>query len=71
MGFRNWLAKNLAGAGGYGIALGNEVVTNGIALGRLLIVSGRERMKCKPADTSNEPPPIPWGIQAADRWMMN
>jgi hypothetical protein len=37
---------------------------------RYLIVSGRERMKCKPADISNEPPQFPWGVPAGDRWMM-
>lgn len=36
MGLKDWIAKNVAGASGYGMAMGLEVVTNGLALGRTL-----------------------------------
>jgi hypothetical protein len=36
MGLRDWLAKNVAGASGYGNAIGRQAVTGGLALGRFL-----------------------------------
>lgn len=36
MGLKDWLAANVAGASGYGNAMGRQTVENGLALGRVL-----------------------------------
>jgi hypothetical protein len=36
MGLRDWLAKNVAGAGAYGDSMGRSTAENGLALGRTL-----------------------------------
>jgi hypothetical protein len=47
MGLKDWLVKNTLGVTGYGDALGREVVTNGIALGRTLYLGhGTRPMAC-------------------------
>jgi hypothetical protein len=38
MGLKDWMAKKLVGVSGYGEAMGREVVSSGIALGRTLYV---------------------------------
>jgi hypothetical protein len=39
MGLKNWLAKNIAGVGAYGGAIGRSTAENGLALGRVLYLS--------------------------------
>lgn len=39
MGLKNWFAKNVAGAGAYGGAIGRSTAENGLALGRVLYLS--------------------------------
>jgi hypothetical protein len=36
LGLRNWLAKNVAGVGGYGDSMGRSTAENGLAIGRTL-----------------------------------
>jgi len=38
MGLKNWFAKNVGGAGGYGDAMGRAAAKNGLALGRTLFM---------------------------------
>ena len=45
MGLRDWVAGNVAGASGYGSAMGREAVKNGIALGRTFYLAHRTRAK--------------------------
>ena len=39
MGLRNWFAKNVAGARGYGESMGRSTAENGLALGRILYLA--------------------------------